>query len=53
MFQREWGGIQWRLLDSLDECLRDPIDDTRNSAISALKVFTRQYFPVGDKGMLG
>lgn len=43
-------GLQLRLLDSVDDCLKHPIEETQTKAVAAVKAFTAVYFPVGDKG---
>lgn len=41
---------QLRLLDSIEESLRHPIEETQLKAVSAIKAFTHEYFPVGENG---
>jgi hypothetical protein len=39
-----------RLLDSIEESLRHPIEETQLKAVSAIKALTHEYFPVGENG---
>jgi len=42
--------LQLRLLDTLEDCLKHPIDEIQAKAVAAVKVFTNVYFPVGAQG---
>lgn len=42
--------MQVRLLDSIDDCLKSPLEAIADQAVAACRTFTRVYFPVGDQG---
>jgi hypothetical protein len=42
--------MQLRLLDSIDESVKHSMEPVQLQAVSALRAFTRRYFPVADDG---
>ncbi|CAN0524216.1 unnamed protein product, partial [Laminaria digitata] len=44
------GANQLRLLDSVDESLRHPVESVQISATAAVKAVLKNWFPVGENG---